>query len=108
MKVEVFCGRCGRSITHPSVDCREREGRARYVVVRHDLYGCDSGCCGHRIVAYDEGGRQVGSVFSFSHPSSDVLLGGHVDDPETWARDEAAAFFPHVDVYWGGCEVLDD
>jgi len=53
----------------------------KYAVrVFHSLYGCDTGCCGHRVEIKDDGGN-VNSAFEFTHPWSEDVAG--------WARSVA-------------------
>ena len=75
----------------------------RRVVVYHDTYGCDTGCCGHVIEIDDE---EVGWVFN--HPDLD-------DDDDAadlaWAkevvRDELGE--DHVaDLDWENCDLVSD
>lgn len=40
------------------------------IVVYHSYYGCDTGCCGHRIELLIDGESQ-GEHFSFDHPPGD-------------------------------------
>lgn len=37
----------------------------------HSYYGCDSGCCGYKLVLYDKDGGEVYEKFYFSHPDND-------------------------------------
>lgn len=72
----------------------------RKVVVYHQGYGCDTGCCGHVIEVNDE---EVRGSFDFSHP--------YGADHLAWAKefvrenlDEAHA----ADLDWENCYVSED
>lgn len=97
------CERCGRPILHP---LPERNGVARHasaVIVTHDFYGCDTGCCGHRVVAVDCDGGELESRFEFAHPYDE-----HHNKHEEFARGLAAEFYPTLPLDWPNCEVVDD
>ena len=67
------------------------------VTVFHSGYGCDTGCCGHRI-AWD-GDEE----FSFGHPFR--------EDPLLWAKDLVAEVCgeEHVkDLDWDNCWITED
>jgi hypothetical protein len=68
------------------------------VIVCHQSYGCDTGCCGH-VVEVD--GEQVGD-FSFGHPYSN-------DNHRAFAEElvRAAGCDP-ADLDWENCVVLDE
>lgn len=67
-------------------------GQVYYV---HDYYGCDTGCCGHRVVVEDAKGRERLSVFDFMHDK------GSLDEA---VQGIAAEYGITV----GECEFLDD
>lgn len=67
------------------------------VVVYHDYYGCDTGCCGHTIEMGDK------SKFLFDHP--------YCKDFREWAEEIVASTFgaEHVaDLDWENCVIFDD
>lgn len=69
------CNRCGRKIVGGGVpwhNCIEHVVKMRVV---HDNYGCDTGCCGHRIYGYDDRGVEVFDRFEFAHPYDDDYAG---------------------------------
>lgn len=76
------------------------------VVVYHDSYGCDTGCCGHYVSVND---RDIGHI-DFGHPYS--------DDPEDFkkyaielARDRVESEYGPghtVDLDWENCRVSND
>jgi hypothetical protein len=74
----------------------------RRVLVLHQSYGCESGCCGH-IVEVD--GREVGRL-DFGHPR------GRTPDAireYVIRRVTEACGADHVaDIDWDHCVVLDD
>lgn len=54
------------------------------ILVYHTEYGCDTGCCGHRIEVQKVDGKYDISHFEFTHP--------YGDDPKTWALELAQKF----------------
>lgn len=73
------CGRERKMITNPW------PGSAKPPVaieVVHDYYGCDTGCCGHRIIFVDEDGKEVVSHWTFSHEGAP----GQLEDGKEEAR----------------------
>jgi hypothetical protein len=75
------------------------------IVVYHDFYGCDTGCCGHRI----EAGNNVDFGFSFAHPYLYNLL----------TNEETRKFITQIvteelgadhvkDIDFDQCIILDD
>lgn len=72
------------------------------VLVLHQEYGCDTGCCGH-VVQVD--GALVG-YFDFGHPYDRSK-----DSIEEYVRELVTKHCgaDHVkDIDWAGCIVLDD
>lgn len=70
------------------------------IIVYHSGYGCDTGCCGHRIED-EESGRED---FFFDHPYS-------TDDHLEWAKKLVRDNWgeEHVaDLDWDNCFVVDD
>jgi hypothetical protein len=69
------------------------------ILVLHEYYGCDTGCCGH-VVEIDGEARP----FHFAHPESDD---GHELRlfAEELVRDEGC---DPKDIDWDNCLVLDD
>jgi hypothetical protein len=68
------------------------------VVVYHNGYGCDTGCCGH--VVEMDGDREH---FEFAHP--------YGDDPRKFAEDMVREQYgeEHVaDLDWEDCFISDD
>lgn len=66
------------------------------VIVYHSSYGCETGCCGHRIEMGDD------SKFSFGHCSDD-------EDPLQFAKSLVTETYgaEHVaDLDWANCEIL--
>jgi hypothetical protein len=58
------------------------------VRVLHGPFGCECGCCGHSVAAYDSFGQLVASSFIFDHPIE------HGD--AEWAQRIAAEHFPGI------------
>lgn len=88
-EVEV-CSNCSRNVFAMNQSRGKYHGRVVRATVKHDYYGCDSGCCGHRVYGYDERGNEACSRFEFDHPdkSGDVA----------WARQFVAAVFGNPDI----------
>ncbi len=83
------CERCGRSfpregrLAHEECDKRA----VVYLAVEHGGYGCETGCCGHRVVAYDADDHEVmRGPFSFDHPFGEYH--------EVFAKEMAESFMP--------------
>lgn len=94
------CEHCGRPVLYPQ---RPTRGTAHHVVsahVVHGYYGCDTGCCGHRVIGVDCKGVKVFDEFDFSHPWS--------DEKETWARSFADKHLPGVPLDFAKCEITTD
>ena len=73
------------------------------VIVYHSYYGCETGCCGHRIELQEDNGKVVNSDFSFFHPySQDHLEWAKEFAEETFGKEHAA------DLDWENCLILDD
>lgn len=75
------------------------------IVVYHSDYGCDTGCCGHRVqVTYDDG-RETDTEFTFDHPGKTASLALEFAQKlvrETFGED-------HVkNLDWENCQVVDD
>lgn len=67
------------------------------IVVYHESYGCDTGCCGHRI---EKDGKRR---FEFTHPYG----GDHLAWAKVWVAEEFGE--EHVkDLDWANCLVLDE
>lgn len=67
------------------------------VIVFHEGYGCDTGCCGHRIEMGDQ------TDFEFVHP--------HGEEPHAYAERLVTEIFgaEHVkDLDWDNCVIVDD
>jgi hypothetical protein len=75
------------------------ESQIMKIIVVHQLYGCDTGCCGH-VVEVD--GQQVGR-FDFGHPTSlkDTDVQAYVRDlvTEQYGAEHVA------DIDWDHCLV---
>ncbi len=72
------------------------------VIVLHDGYGCESGCCGH-VVEIDD--KQIGQ-FDFSHPKNrtPAVIRDYIEMIVT----EQAGAEHVVDIDWDNCIVSDD
>lgn len=100
MKDPDVCDKCGRQITgdyHHSVHVHSNPVR---VVIEHRGYGCDTGCCGHQITAYDDRGMIVESYFDFTHPYSEDLA--------VWATHLAGERFQGVTLDMVNSSIVSD
>lgn len=71
------------------------------IVVGHGWYGCETGCCGHRVTVFVDG-EERGSAFTFDHSG-----GLHTpEDPLAFARHVAEAEFPAR--VREGAEIVED
>lgn len=73
---------------------------SRRVIVVHEGYGCDTGCCGHVIRIDDtQSGR-----FHFGHPEEN-------EDWKEWAKNlvaEELGAEHAADLDWDNCIISDD
>ena len=93
------CERCGRPVSKYGTHFHPEDISYAYVV--HDFYGCDTGCCGHRVYFCDKEDRTLSSHFTFSHPYGDpkeVFWKDCLQDTE----------FPEAPLRLDLCEVVDD
>lgn len=73
---------------------------SRRVVVFHDFYGCDTGCCGHQAVLY-EGTTEISKGrFEFAHP--------YGSSSEEFAKSVAHDAFPGVPLDFQSYEISRD
>ena len=79
-----LCEKCGRA-RHTKAAYDVCHGPAAYVTVEHGGYGCETGCCGNRVIVYHEDGWDDYGKFEFSH-----------DKDEMWALAREAADRLHV------------
>lgn len=73
--------------------------KAAYSYVVHDLYGCESGCCGHTFYLCDDKGEIIKHNFEFTHP--------YGEDKNVWAEQMCRGQWD-VPVKLELCEVSDD
>lgn len=67
------------------------------VIVYHDYFGCDTGCCGHTVEMGDQ------SKFDFCHPYSE----DHLEFAKRLVEDTFGA--EHVaDLDWENCIISED
>lgn len=96
-----ICDHCNRPILYPVGSASHNgHGPIAAVYVVHNGYGCDTGCCGHSVIAVDERDSVIHESFEFAHPYS--------EDYETFAKELAHEYFPHAPFDWERCEVSDD
>jgi len=67
------------------------------ITVEHGFYGCDTGCCGHRLTL--EGAPGAGEAWVFDHPFG--------ADVKAWAEERAREEFPTA-MANGAVVVCDD
>jgi hypothetical protein len=82
---KAVCPRCHHEIHRLTCE-RANLAIATSMTIKHDYYGCDSGCCGHKLILYDAQDHKVAEDFEFVHAGD--------DDPLTWARSWAEHAFP--------------
>lgn len=79
------------------------------IVVYHDMYGCESGCCGHTIeVEHAPPGYLPPIDWTFEHPYG---VRNNEAKLREWAENLVREEFgdEHVaDLDWDNCRVLDD
>lgn len=76
----------------------------RHVIVYHDTYGCDTGCCGH-VIEIDGATER----FEFNHPN--WTREGGAEDPRAFAERFVREEFgdEHVaDLDWDACSIVND
>lgn len=68
------------------------------VIVYHSYYGCETGCCGHRVeIKYEDGTER--DVFEFEH-------GKGIEFAKKLVKNEFGE--EHVkDLDWENCEIID-
>lgn len=78
------------------------------VIVFHSKYGCDTGCCGHRVELIGDDGVRQKRRFSFDHPFEEHLT---EDVKKAFARQLVTDEFgeEHVkDLDWEHCIIEND
>jgi hypothetical protein len=98
-----ICAFCARPVQQRATDCDHGQAVTSYVV--HDSYGCDSGCCGHRIIGLDKQGQVVFSKFDFGHPYHSTKDDGFWQE---WAHMLARTLLPTATFDWEKSNVSDD
>lgn len=92
------------------------------VIVYHDSYGCETGCCGHRVELYgsvedQNAGRALRSAFKFRHCDAGTfdpedLFTSDIDEVQAiknWARELVTESFgeEHAkDLDWANCKIV--
>jgi hypothetical protein len=76
------------------------------VIVTHEYYGCETGCCGHVVELYEDDGTYVTNDFFFDHPYYKDK-----DEDGTW-RKWAEEFVKDAgcdpkDLDWDNCIIVD-
>ena len=62
------CPRCGREQSGGGHAFYMHRMETVSVYVVHDYYGCDTGCCGHRVIGLDASGEVVSTSWEWAHP----------------------------------------
>lgn len=73
------------------------------VIVYHSSFGCETGCCGHRVTLTRDDGTED-EKFEFAHP-------GVGEDYRAYAEELVRDTFgeEHVaDLDWDNCVIVDD
>lgn len=90
---KVYCSHCERSRfsvpVHEGCDPCKRKLESASVYIVHEGYGCDTGCCGHRLYIEATDGTTLASEFDFWHCNA--------DDAKQWAGEVAAKYGIRVD-----------
>lgn len=73
---------------------------ATQIKVSHDWYGCETGCCGHRVTRTDDDGNEDEKWF-FEHPR----VGGDADD---FARKLVSMAWPDLEEFDLDVESVSD
>jgi hypothetical protein len=76
------------------------EKRMAYIV--HDSYGCESGCCGHRLILEDANRHVIESDWTFDHFYGDEM------SKEEWCTSKLKARWPDCEVNMEECEAESD
>lgn len=99
-----ICRHCKRPLQNTSPWCVNHQSVVAKAYVHHDFYGCDTGCCGHRVVGEDNNGTIRFSEFDFTHPHDDP------PDIEAFVKDLVSNHLDldNITIDWGRCEVSDD
>jgi hypothetical protein len=61
-----YCPLCSRKIQNPHETQRTHRPIVGVYAV-HEMYGCESGCCGHQFYALDDQDTPIRMDFSFMH-----------------------------------------
>jgi hypothetical protein len=99
------CKYCKRPVLSPLGDCKNAHKPPVRCAVKHDYFGCDTGCCGHSVYGYDEAGNTVFRNFVFHHPWD---LQDQPDHGCAWAEELAAEHLPGILFVFEDCELSDD
>lgn len=93
-----ICKRCGH--WRKETESQAHEELIEVIIV-HSSYGCETGCCGHNIVAQDKNEDACSNEFSFIHPDFN-------EDYKIWATSLADNSFPTIPLNWEKCEISGD
>lgn len=72
------------------------------ITIKHEQFGCDCGCCGHRVYWEDDAGHVINGEFEFRHDD--------LEDPREFARVmtiHALGADRSHEVDWNNCEILN-
>jgi hypothetical protein len=76
------------------------------VIVYHDFYGCDTGCCGHTVEVTEGDDPVKGRHFLFAHPYS----ADEEAELKQWARERVEEVYgaEHAaDLDWANCQIYN-
>jgi hypothetical protein len=89
------CNKCGRerSVHNPRTG---NKCDAAYFYVVHDYYGCDTGCCGHRVILCDESDNELDREWDFEHFDNN-------EEIESFGKQ----FYPNIPCRFDLCKTAD-
>lgn len=95
-----ICSRCQRPVSYAARDVEAHIKCVAKAAVHHAFLGCDTGCCGHEVVGYDDNGLVVYRTYDWEHPHS-------YEDHKTWATSLADHHLRGVPLDWEACDVQE-
>lgn len=105
-----FCKKCGRIIQgkfapewHTGDECK-----FAYAYLVHDGFGCDTGCCGHRLFACDDSGKVLDNVFEFTHADKWCNDVANNEDARLWCEAVISVHWPNIPIRYDLCSISDD
>lgn len=97
----MICNICQRERTEePSEKCKDTHSVVSCFVA-HEYFGCDTGCCGHKIYGLDKNDHEIFSHFEFDH------LGEGMTEEE-FVQTIVGKHLPGIQVDWKRCDIRGD